>query len=356
MKSSEVCAFTNLRVSTMNYRILGRSGLRVSELCLGTMTFGTEWGTGADAATSRAIFEAFVEAGGNFIDTANRYTEGTSERLLGEFIASDRDRYVVATKYSLYTGMGDINSAGNHRKSMVRAVEDSLRRLQTDYIDLYWLHAWDGTTPVDEVMYALEALVKSGKILHIGISDTPAWVVARANTLAELRGWSQFVGLQVEYSLALRDAERDLIPMAEAFGLTVLPWSPLAGGMLSGKYAAGAPIEQARLKPESPRLSERNARIVSEVVDIAASIGCTPVHVALAWIRQQQPISIPIIGARTLKQVQEALGCLTCTLDERAMQRLDEVSSIDVGFPHDFLQRPGIVELLFAGQRAKLDV
>jgi len=338
----------------MNYRLLGRSGLRVSELCLGTMTFGTEWGTGADREASRQIFDAYVEAGGNFIDTANRYTDGTSEALVGEFITSDRERFVVATKYSLHTRMGDVNAAGNHRKNMVQALDASLRRLGTDYVDLFWLHAWDGTTPIDEVMSALENLVRAGKVLHIGISDSPAWIVSRGNTIAELRGWSQFVGLQVEYSLAVRDAERDLIPMANEFGITVLPWSPLAAGVLTGKYAEGVPSKAVRLSSGSMRLSPRNQTIASEVALVAAELGCSSAMVALAWIRQSQPRSIPVIGARSREQLIDNLMCTDIQLPASAMERLNRISDIELGFPHEFLQRPAVVDSLFSGNESRL--
>ena len=200
----------------MRYKLLGKSGLRVSELALGTMTFGEEWGWGASKEECHAMFDAFAEAGGNFVDTANRYTEGTSEKLVGEFTAADRDHFVVATKYTLFTRRDDPNAAGNQRKNMVQSLEASLKRLGTGYVDLYWVHAWDFVTPIEEVMRGLDDLVRAGKILYIGISDTPAWIVSRANMLAELRGWSQFVGLQVRYSLLDRAGERDLLPMARA--------------------------------------------------------------------------------------------------------------------------------------------
>ncbi len=235
------------------YRLLGRSGLRVSPLCLGTMTFGTEWGWGADRETSRAIFNAYAERGGNFIDTANFYTKGTSERLVGECMADARERFVLATKFTLNMRPGDPNAGGNHRKCMIQSVEASLRRLNTDYIDLYWLHAWDGTTPVDEVMRGLDDLVRAGKILYVAVSDTPAWKIAQCNTLAELRGWSRFIALQVEYNLALRDVERDLVPMAIELGLGVLPWSPLASGLLSGKYTRADLEKQGNAKAEEHR-------------------------------------------------------------------------------------------------------
>ncbi len=220
----------------MRYKLLGRSGLRVSELALGAMTFGEEWGWGAAKEESKAMFDAYANAGGNFIDTANRYTEGTSEKYVGEFVKADREHFVVATKYTLFTQKDDPNKCGNHRKSMVQALDASLERLDTDYVDLYWLHAWDFTTPVDEVMRALDDMVRAGKVLYIGVSDTPAWIVSQANTLADLRGWTRFVGLQIRYSLIDRTAERDLLPMAREFDLAVTPWSVLGAGVLTGKY------------------------------------------------------------------------------------------------------------------------
>src|SRR6202041_3532645 len=224
----------------MRYRLLGKSGLRVSELCLGTMTFGEDWGWGASKDESRKVYDAFLEAGGKFIDTANVYTNGTSERFLGEFIRGDRQSVVLATKYSNAAPGNDPNAAGNHRKSMMQALEASLKRLQTDYIDLYWVHIWDGITPTEEVMRGLDDIVRQGKVLYVGISDAPAWWVAQANTLAELRGRTRFIGLQIEYSLIERTVERELIPMAKAFNLGLVAWSPLAGGLLSGKYHSAA--------------------------------------------------------------------------------------------------------------------
>jgi aryl-alcohol dehydrogenase-like predicted oxidoreductase len=215
----------------MRYKLLGKSGLRVSELCLGTMTFGEDWGWGSSKDESRKVYDAFLEAGGNFIDTANIYTNGTSERLLGEFMADHRDRIVLATKYTLAAPCNDPNAVGNHRKSMMQSVEASLKRLKTDYIDLYLLHVWDQITPIEEVMRAFDDLVRQGKILYAGVSDMPAWLVARGNTLAELWGWPAFVGLQIEYSLIERTPERELLPMAAALGLGITAWSPLAGGL-----------------------------------------------------------------------------------------------------------------------------
>ena len=230
----------------MRYKLLGKSGLRVSELCLGTMTFGEDWGWGASHEESRKVYDAFREAGGNFIDTANVYTNGTSERLLGEFIQGHREQIVLATKYTNAAPGNDPNAAGNHRKSMVQALEASLKRLKTDYIDLYWLHIWDRITPVEEVMRAFDDLVRQGKILYAGVSDMPAWVVAKANTLAELRGWTPFVGLQIEYSLIERTPERELLPMAADLGLGVTAWSPLAGGVLTGKQLEAGGVKDSR--------------------------------------------------------------------------------------------------------------
>ncbi|PWK28318.1 aryl-alcohol dehydrogenase-like predicted oxidoreductase [Arcicella aurantiaca] len=336
----------------MNYKLLGKSGLRVSEIALGTMTFGTEWGWGADYDTSKKVFEAYANAEGNFIDTANRYTEGTSEKMVGEFINADRDHFVLATKYSLFDRKGDPNFAGNHRKNMVRSVNESLKRLKTDFIDLLWVHAWDGTTPVDEMMRALDDLVTSGKIQYIGISDTPAWVVAQANTMADLRGWSRFVGLQVEYSLIQRTPERDLLPMAKALDLAVAPWASLAGGALSGKYLRG---EKGRVPDNSLRINERSQKITQVVVNIADEIGVTPSQVALNWCRQKNQVVIPIVGARSLTQIEDSLGCVNFKLSPEQITQLDEVSKFDLGFPHDFLASENVKNILSGETWGKLE-
>ncbi|HEV2895904.1 MAG TPA: aldo/keto reductase, partial [Actinomycetota bacterium] len=270
----------------MNYRLFGRSGLRVSELALGTMTFGTDWGWGADRDECRKMFDCYAEAGGNFIDTANNYTNGTSERIVGELVAADRDHFVVATKYSLSTRPDDPNAGGNHRKNLVRALEASLERLGTDHVDLLWVHMWDGMTPVEEVVRALDDLVRAGKVLYVGASDTPAWAVARAVTLAELRGWAAFCGLQLPWSLADRSVERELLPLAAALDLAVTPWGVLESGELTGKYLApdGRPT---RSRPEhvSPRVNQ----LAGEVVAVAAELGRPPAQVAIGWVRQQEP-------------------------------------------------------------------
>lgn len=339
----------------MRYKLLGRSGLRVSELCLGTMTFGEGKGWTATKEESKKIFDAFVSAGGNFIDTANVYTEGLSEQHVGEFIASDRDYFVVATKYTISTRIGDPNASGNHRKNMMRALEASLRRLKTDYIDLYWVHAWDYLTPVDEVMRALDDVVRQGKVRYIGASDTPAWVVSQANTMAHLQGWTPLVGLQIEYSLAERTPERDLLPMARAFDLAVLAWSPLAAGVLTGKFLERRPGQQTRVKDGSPRLKDRNLKIAEVTVAVAQEIGCSPAQVALAWLRQRKAVVIPILGARNETQIKDNLGCLNVHLSEEHLARLDDVSAIDLGFPHEFLQRDHIKKIVYSNLHDSID-
>lgn len=335
----------------MRYQLLGKSGLRVSQLSLGTMTFGEDWGWGSTREESRAVFDAFAEAGGNFIDTANLYTNGTSERLLGEFLHGQRDRFVLASKYSLsLDASGDPNSGGNGRKNMMRAVEASLQRLGTDYLDLYWLHAWDGLTPADEVMRAFDDLVRQGKILHAGISDTPAWVVAHMQTLAQLRSWTPFIALQIEYSLIERTVERDLLPMAEAFGLTVTSWAPLGGGLLGGKYAS----DHAKTS-RGGEISPERRRIADTVAEVARESGHSPAQVALSWVRRGQGHIIPIIGARRVDQLQDNLASLTVTLSESQLATLDEASKVDLGFPHRFLGLERPRSFLTAGMWDRID-
>ena len=330
----------------MKLKTLGRSGLKVSELCLGTMGFGTENGWGADKETSKQVFDTYINAGGNFLDTANFYTKGTSEVFLGEFIAAERDNYVVATKYSLYENTRQANASGNNRKNMMRTVEASLKRLNTEYIDLMYLHIWDNITPVDEVLRGLDDLVTQGKVMYIGISDTPAWVVSKANTMAELMGWSQFIGLQVEYSLIQRTVERELIPMAEHYNMTVLPWAPLAGGALSGKYLRG---EKGRIKESSNRLNERSIHIAQTVVHIADELGIAPSSVALKWLMQQKVSCIPIVGATKPQQVQENLKCVDVTLSDEHMQHLNEASTYELGFPAAFFEVDAVKKNVFGG-------
>jgi len=341
----------------MRYKLLGKSGLRVSELCLGTMTFGTEWGWGADKKESRAVYDAYREAGGNFIDTANRYTEGTSEKYTDEFIARERESIVLATKYTLFMRKGDPNSAGNHRKNMMQSVEASLKRLKTDYIDLLWVHAWDYMTPVEEVMRGLDDLVRAGKILYAGVSDTPAWIVSQANTLAELRGWTRFTALQIEYSLIERTPERELLPMAQSFDMAVTPWAVLGSGILTGKYSGrSTDTGPKRVTKESRRLNDANIAIGDEVVKIAHDTGRKPSQVALNWVRRRKGLFIPILGARTVSQISENLGCLDFQLDQEHIQRLDEISKIDLGFPHVFLSQEVIRDIVYGGTYDMIDV
>ncbi|MFB2921459.1 MULTISPECIES: aldo/keto reductase [Aerosakkonema] len=332
--------------SLTDYRLLGKSGLRVSPLCLGTMTFGTEAGWGADKEESRKVFDLYVEEGGNFIDTADAYTGGTSEAYLGEFMSFRRDRLVIATKYTCNTHQGDPNAGGNHRKNMIQSVEASLKRLQTDYIDLYWLHMWEFRTPVEEVMRAFDDLVRAGKVLYIGISDAPAWKVSQANTLAELRGWTPFIALQIEYSLIERTVERDLTPMAQEMNIGVVPWSPLGGGVLTGKYNRKVE-EEANFNQEIAlrkdfnkkfgKLTDKNISIAESVQKIAKEIGRSPAQVALNWLLQKPGVVSPIIGARTFRHLVDNLQCLDFVLSPEHLLRLDEVSKIELGFPHDFL-------------------
>jgi aryl-alcohol dehydrogenase-like predicted oxidoreductase len=363
----------------MKYQLLGKSGLRVSELCLGAMTFGEEWGWGASKEECHKIFNAYVDAGGNFIDTANKYTEGTSEKYIGEFIAADRDRFVLATKYTSNTRRGDPNAGGNHRKNMIQSLEASLKRLNTDYIDMYWVHAWDPLTPIEEMMRALDDMVRAGKILYIGVSDAPAWIVSQANTLANLRGWTEFTSLQIEYSLIERTPERELLPMADALNIGVTAWSPLGGGVLTGKYNKSNREEQQQRNTSSSSsptvvaqegnsrlevqnefanrvLNDRNMLIAQEVSKIAKEIGCSAAQVALNWVRQQNIMSpvgknkiIPIIGARKETQIEDNLACLESELTSEQMQRLNEVSKIELGFPHDFLNSEMIKDIIYGG-------
>jgi len=336
----------------MNYKLFGQSGLRVSELCFGTMGFGTEWKWGTDKITSQKIFDAFANADGNFFDTANRYTEGTSEKYLGEFVAADRDHFVIATKYSLKDRDGDLNFAGNHRKNMMRSVRESLKRLNTDHIDLLWVHAWDSMTPTEEIMRGLDDLVSRGMVHYIGVSDTPAWVVSQANTLAQLRGWSQFIGLQVEYSLIQRTVEFDLFTMAKAFGMTVTPWAPLAGGALTGKYLRG---DKGRLPETSKRLSERAIAITKKVLEVADKLQVTPAQVAINWTRQHREIRVvPIVGATRLSQVDDMLGALKFELPKEDFDALNEATKIDPPFPYSFFAESVPTDVLFAGAKEKL--
>jgi aryl-alcohol dehydrogenase-like predicted oxidoreductase len=333
----------------MRYTLLGSSGLRVSEVALGTMTFGTGWGWGASEGESTKQFELFAEAGGTLIDTANKYTDGSAESILGGLLAADRDHFVVGTKYSLNVRDGDLNAGGNHRKNLVQSLEASLRRLRTDRVDILWLHAWDYLTPPDEVMRALDDQVRLGKVLYLGVSDTPAWVVAQLQTLATGQGWSTFAGLQIEYSLVQREVERELVPMARGLGLGILAWGPLGAGILSGKY--GDPAQE----PGDRRLADvdpARLAIAGSVASVARDLELSSSVVALAWLRAQAGV-IPILGARTAQQLSDNLGCLNVELPADALARLDRVSHVTRGFPHDFLAG---ADYVFGGLSGQLDL
>jgi aryl-alcohol dehydrogenase-like predicted oxidoreductase len=337
----------------MNYKLLGRSGLKVSELCLGTMGFGTENGWGADKDASFAIMDAYAEAGGNFLDTANLYKTGTSEKIIGEYLGNhDRDYFVVATKYSLKDNLTNPNASGNNRKNMMRSVEESLKRLKTDFIDLLYLHIWDDITPIDEVLRGMDDLVRQGKVNYVAISDTPAWVIAKGNTLADLMGWSPMVALQIEYSLIARTPERELIPMAKHFGMTVTPWAPLGGGALTGKYLRG---EQGRVKPDSKRRNDKAIEITKVVMAIADELGVSPGNVALKWAMQQGFHCIPIVGATKLEQLHDNLKTVDVTLSEDHLKRLDEVSAIELGFPGEFFREDAVKVNTFGGFYDKVE-
>jgi aryl-alcohol dehydrogenase-like predicted oxidoreductase len=305
----------------MRDRLLGRSGIRVSELCLGTMMFDNDmgWRPNADPSGSRKIYEAYREAGGYFVDTANIY--GKSEDVLGDMIASERDSLVLATKFTLESEAGDPNSSGSHRKNLRRSVENSLRRLGTDYIDVLWVHAWDQRTPLDETVRALDDVVSSGKVLAVGVSNTPAWVVSSAVMLAELRGWTPFCALQVQYSLVARTADRDLLPMAAANDLAVTGWAPLAMGILAGKEIAWA--------------SERDKEIARVVAEVATDLGVTPSQVALAWSIGRGVI--PVVGSSKPEQLADSLGAADVELPDDVLARLEEASAPELGYPHEFL-------------------
>lgn len=343
------------------YSLLGRSGLRVSPLCLGTMTFGTEWGFGSSNEAAREILAAYLAAGGNFIDTADGYTMGTSESILGAYFkeSGGRDRAVLATKFTFSAVQGDPNSGGNGRKNIHRALEGSLRRLQTDYIDLYWVHAWDGMTPVEEVMGTLTDLVRAGKIRYIGLSNPPAWYLARAQTLAELRGLERLCGLQLEYSLAERNIEREHIPAALELGLGLCPWSPLASGLLSGKYTrsgeagvTGGGRLEAFKNTNNPAFAKlftaRNWEIVDALLTVAQEIGRPAAQVALNWVARRPGVTSTIVGARRLDQLEDNLKALEFEIPPALAVRLEEASRPETVHPYHFFS-PAMQPMLTGG-------
>jgi aryl-alcohol dehydrogenase-like predicted oxidoreductase len=334
-------------MSLQDYVTLGRSGLRVSPLSLGTMTFGTEWGWGSEEAQAREIFDRYVDQGGNFVDTANLYTGGKSEQMVGKFISEKqlRDKIVLATKFTFNTEQGNPNTGGNGRRNIYQALEASLRRLQTDYIDLYWLHAWDLVTPAEEVVSTLNDLVGHGKIRYYGFSDTPAWYVARAQTLAEKEGKERLIALQLEYSLVERNIEREHIPVSQELGIGVCPWSPLAGGFLTGKYKREGESGkgEGRLEttkgssnPAFNKFSERNWRIHEVLSDVAKRINKPPAQVALNWVITQPGVTSTIIGATKLAQLNDNLQAADITIPAELRKRLDEVSAPEAIQPYTF--------------------
>lgn len=341
----------------MRYRLLGRSGLRVSQVALGTMTFGTgaEWSR--PEAECRPVFDAFVEAGGNFIDTANMYTGGESESIVGRLVASDRDRFVLATKYAnAVPGAGDPNAAGMHRKSLTRSLDASLKRLGVDYIDLYFVHWWDFTTPVEEVQRALDDAVSAGKILHVGLSDVPAWVVSRAQAFHDLRGLVPIAAMQLEYSLVQRSIEREHLPLARAHDIGVTAWSPLAGGILTGKYTRGTSesgskrMDSMQLQP----LDARNREIATALDRIADQLGVTSGQLALAWMMSRGVI--PIVGATQPWQLKESLAATDIVLSEDRLATLDAASAFDAGHPYNMLEWDMPMALGYAGMFDQIDI
>jgi aryl-alcohol dehydrogenase-like predicted oxidoreductase len=323
----------------MRQTFLGNTGLKVSELCLGAMTFGTAWGWGADEAESRRMFDAFATAGGTFVDTADAYTGGASERFVGTFVAGARDRFVIATKYTIGTDPLNANAYGNGRKTLMRALESSLKRLGTDYVDLYYAHMWDGFTPVEETLRAMEDSIRQGKVLHFGLSDFPAWMVARADALAEALHLTRPAAIQIEYNLAQRDGDRELIPMAEALGLSILDWSPLGGGVLTGKTLTGGAagrVASGAVGHFDKYRTAHAAAVARAVVAEAGALGCTPAQLSIAWLRARSPLHIPIIAARSVGQLEENLGAVDLAPPSETLERLDRASRTPLGFPADF--------------------
>ncbi|MFO0567594.1 MAG: aldo/keto reductase [Polyangiaceae bacterium] len=342
----------------LRYRLLGKSGLRVSELCLGTMSFGDAWGFGANEAESHRVLDAYAELGGNFLDTANKYHGGQTEEIVGRWLSGRRSKMVVATKYTLSMDAADPNASGNHRKNLVHSVEASLKRLGTDFIDLLFVHAWDDYTPYQETMRALDDLVRSGKVLYLGVSDAPAWVVSASNVWAELQSLTPYVALQIEYSLLQRAPERDLLPMAEHFGQSVLAWGPLAAGVLTGKYTRsgvdGDSLRRAN-NEQRGRTSERALAIARTVDAVADELGATSTQVALAWVQSRSYGMVPIVGARKLEQITDSAKFGTVKLEADQLARLDEASRIELGFPHDFLATSYVRDLVRGEIRGRID-
>jgi aryl-alcohol dehydrogenase-like predicted oxidoreductase len=338
----------------VRYRLLGRSGLRVSELWLGAMTFGEDWGWGAPEATCERMLDLYLDRGGNVVDTADWYTNGASEEMLGRIVGDRRDRLVLSTKYSINLRPEDPNGGGNHRRRLVEAVDGSLRRLRTDRIDVLWVHFLDELTPVEETMRALDDQVRLGKVLYVAASDWPAFEVARANTMAELRDWSPFVALQTQYSLLERTSERELLRMAQRMGISVVAWSPLAKGLLSGKYLAADGAGRVTTTLGSASMDPRTEAIVRETVAVAEELGATPSQVAIAWLLARRPPVLPIVGATSEAQLEENLGALDLQLTAEQAGRLDAVSAIEHGFPYDWLATAGARAVMYGPLRERV--
>ncbi|MFE4722841.1 aldo/keto reductase [Streptomyces sp. NPDC056728] len=326
----------------MRYTTFGhRTGLRVSEYALGTANFGTGWGAGAEPDEARRIFDRFAEAGGTFLDTADTYQFGESEELTGKLVSADRDHFVLATKFTLGAApQPSISRTGNSRKNMVASVEASLKRLGTDYIDLLWVHFPDQLTPMEEILRGLDDLVSSGKIHHAALSNFPAWRVSRAVTLADLKNWAPIVGIQNEYSLVERSADRELLPMAESLGLGAALWSPLGGGLLTGKYRRSTEGRLTNLGAViHTESTDQKTAVVDAVLAIADETGVTPAQVAVAWVRERAARSatslVPIIGPRSLTQLDSYLGALDVQLTPQQFARLTDVSAVPLGAPHE---------------------
>jgi len=341
----------------MRYQVFGNTGLKVSELALGAMTFGEEWGWGSSKAESRAVFEAYASAGGNFIDTADVYTGGTSERILGELMGSERDRFVVSTKFTAGPSARDPNAAGNSRKHMIRSLEASLARLGTEYVDVYWVHVWDYLTPIEEVMQAFDDLVRSGKVLYVGLSDTPAWIVARGQTLAELHGSTRLASVQIQYSLSERRVEADYFTLAETLDLAICCWSPLDQGLLTGKYPAAGPLkgDSRRCALHGDTIPPAKAPIVAELLAVARELGCSPAALALRWIRRRSPRAIPIVGARTQRQLEDSLGAVDLELPDAHFERLEQISRVAQPWPHALLSSPAQTGFTYGGFLDRID-
>ncbi len=346
----------------MKYLLLGHSGARVSEICLGTMTFGEELGIGADEAECRKVYEAFRDAGGNFIDTANIYNLGTSERMLSGFIRDERDEIVLASKCTFNMRRQDPNSGGNHRKNLVRALDASLERLGTDYLDLLWVHGWDFTVGIDSVMRTLDDIVRSGRVLHLGISNAPAWVIGAANATARLRNQTPFTAMQLQYNLVERSIEPDFFDLADADAMAITPWAPLASGLLTGKYNPDADADAragARLEgsPRAPMtLNERNLAVAARLSEAAAVAGCSPAQMALAWQRQRSTSTvIPIVGARRADQLKDNLGAVDVELTADQIELLDNLAPPQPRYPGSLLTNEFYLSLLHGEMAARID-